>query len=138
MFWSFLKKYRIYIFYSIIIIALFAIMLILKLPCPIKHITGVSCAGCGMTRAFTAAIHLDLVSAFHYHPLWITVLPIIAALIILYKKNKMQAYNLILYCTAILFLGVWVFRLASSSDIVTIDFDNSAISRTIHNITELF
>ena len=40
--------------------------------CPIKFLTGISCAGCGMTRAYIAVFHLDLKSAVYFHPLfWI-------------------------------------------------------------------
>ena len=37
--------------------------------CPIKFLTGISCAGCGMTRAWWFFLHGDLRKAFYYHPL---------------------------------------------------------------------
>lgn len=37
---------------------------------PYKYITGISCAGCGMTRAWIALLHFDINTAFMYHPLF--------------------------------------------------------------------
>ena len=59
--------------------------------CPIKRITGISCAGCGMSRALLAAAHLQFSEAFYYHPLfWLC--PIIIALY--FYTNR----NLLLFC----------------------------------------
>ena len=38
--------------------------------CPIRRVTGAPCPGCGMTRAWLAALHLDLAGAFRLHPLF--------------------------------------------------------------------
>lgn len=52
------------------IILLYGLFHILGIGCPIRFLTGVSCAGCGMTRAWLAACRLDFAGAFHYHPLF--------------------------------------------------------------------
>ncbi len=59
-----LTKIKRYIPYVFIFIMLFVY------KCPIKAIFGVSCAGCGLTRAMVCAIKLDFVNAFNYHPLF--------------------------------------------------------------------
>lgn len=46
---------------------------LLDLGCVFKGITGLSCPGCGMTRAWLAALRLDLAAAVAYHPLFWTV-----------------------------------------------------------------
>lgn len=46
---------------------------LLDLGCVFKGITGLSCPGCGMTRAWLAALKLDLAAAVAYHPLFWTV-----------------------------------------------------------------
>lgn len=38
--------------------------------CPFRYFFGISCPGCGMTRALLAALRLDFVAAFSYHPLF--------------------------------------------------------------------
>lgn len=35
--------------------------------CSFKHITGVSCPGCGLTRSFHSGANLDIVGAFAFH-----------------------------------------------------------------------
>ncbi len=112
----------------------FLLMLIFQIPCPVKHLTGLSCAGCGMTRACLAALSLDFVSAFELHPLWVMLLPIGVLLLVLNIKGKRQASNVVLICTAVLFFAVWAVRLAAGDGIVAFDFENSIIQK----ITELF
>lgn len=53
------------------IIGLFAIICVLGIyRCPFKLVFGINCPGCGMTRAFFAALQLDFKTAFQYHPLF--------------------------------------------------------------------
>lgn len=40
--------------------------------CPIRYFTGISCPGCGMTRAWIAVLHHDFAQAFACHPLFFT------------------------------------------------------------------
>ena len=47
------------------------------LKCPIKTLTGFSCPGCGVTRMSVAILKLDFVSAFHYNPVLLCLLPVI-------------------------------------------------------------
>ena len=53
--------------------------------CPIRLVTGVSCAGCGMTRAWLSVLRLDLRQAFYYHPLFL--LPPVGAALWLCRKK---------------------------------------------------
>lgn len=51
------------------VIAIFYIFIKLHgIGCQIRFFTGISCAGCGMTREWTALIQGNIVAAFHYHP----------------------------------------------------------------------
>ena len=56
-------------------VALFYIVIeSLGVTCPILFLTGISCAGCGMSRAWLSLLRLDLAGAFAFHPLfWLTV-----------------------------------------------------------------
>lgn len=47
--------------------------------CPIKYCTGISCPGCGMTRAAWALVQLDFGQAAYYHPL-VFALPLYACI----------------------------------------------------------
>jgi len=46
------------------------IALFLQLPCFFRHITGLICPSCGMTRAWLSLLRLDLISALEYHPMF--------------------------------------------------------------------
>ena len=39
-------------------------------PCLFREITGIPCIGCGLSRAWLAALRLDFASAFRYHPMF--------------------------------------------------------------------
>ena len=67
---------------ALLVIAVFYIIIeMLGVTCPIKFITGISCAGCGMSRAWLSLLRGDVSAAFFYHPLfW---LPVPAAVILL-------------------------------------------------------
>lgn len=38
--------------------------------CPIRRLTGLICPGCGMCRAWLAALRLDFFQAMYYHPMF--------------------------------------------------------------------
>lgn len=38
--------------------------------CPILYLTGISCPGCGLTRAYLCLLRGNISGAFYYHPLW--------------------------------------------------------------------
>ena len=70
------------------------------ITCPIKFLTGISCAGCGMSRAWMAVFHLDFARAFYFHPLFFTP-PVILLVILLKKRIKpvfYKGYMLLFIC----------------------------------------
>ena len=89
------------------------------ITCPIKFITGISCPGCGMTRACISALRLDFSAAFFYHPLWILMIPTVIFLIVFYKRKMNICKNVLIICLALLFVAVYFIRIFSGSDIVT-------------------
>lgn len=66
------------------VVLIYIIMQFLGITCPIKFLTGVSCAGCGMTRAFISLLKLDFSSAFYFHPLFF--MPFVVLIIFLFRK----------------------------------------------------
>lgn len=58
-------------------LAVVGLVLVLDIGCLFRHITGIPCPGCGMTRAHLAALRLDFQAAFSYHPLWFLPLPLL-------------------------------------------------------------
>ena len=51
---------------------------VLELTCLIKAVFGISCPGCGMTRAYLSLLRLDIAAAFRYNPMFWSI-PILAA-----------------------------------------------------------
>ena len=73
-------------------VALFYIVIgSLGVTCPILFLTGISCAGCGMSRAWLSLLRLDLAGAFAFHPLfW---LPVPAAALLLLRRKLPDPYS---------------------------------------------
>lgn len=112
-------------------IALFYVVLeALGVTCPILFLTGVSCAGCGMSRAWLALLRLDFAAAFGYHPLfWLPVLA--AALLVFRRRISERVYRAGLVLCGGLFLAVYVIRLILPGDIVVFTPQDGLIWRVL-------
>lgn len=113
------------------------VMLFLEITdigCFIKWVTGVSCPGCGMTRACREALQLHFLEASYYHPLfWL--MPVVLVLFLI--KNKLSEKALIGISGTILaaFFVVYVIRLMNQDDgIVTINLNKGIIGRIVNYI----
>lgn len=101
----------------LVIIAFYAVMHLVGITCPIRFLSGISCAGCGMTRAWLSLLRLDLSSAFAFHPLfW---LPVPAALLLLLRQRvPKRVFQISMGIIVALFLLVYLLRLLSPEDAV--------------------
>ena len=85
--------------------------------CPIKFLTGISCAGCGMTRAWICLIHLDIKGAYYYHPLFI--LPMVYLFIFLFQERiSRKIFKFLVVIGVVIFATVYILRLLNPDDIV--------------------
>lgn len=90
---------------------IYMVFILSGISCPIKFLTGISCAGCGMTRACISALKLDFATAFYYHPLWIS-LPFTAFFLIYFKlKNNNKAFDTTLLIFSLAMIGVYLYRM---------------------------
>lgn len=124
-----IKQAKTVIISIIMVIIAYGIMQYMGITCPIKYITGISCAGCGMTRAWIALLHFDINTAFMYHPLFF--LPPVALIIFLLRKqlNKKLYYTLFAIILAA-FIIVYIYRLFNCHDgIVVFEPQNNIIHR---------
>ena len=99
--------------------ALYAALHFLGMGCPIKAFTGVSCAGCGMTRAWMEALSGDFAAAFAYHPLFWTV-PLGALVFLVRRRLPRRLFTALLWAAGIAFVAVYAVRLADPTDSVVV------------------
>lgn len=99
------------------IVLLYVLLESLGITCPIRFLTGISCAGCGMSRAWLSLLRLDLAGALYYHPLfW---LPIPAAALLLFRRRlPKRVFTVGLSLCGVLFVLVYFIRLGLPGDIV--------------------
>lgn len=125
------KKY----FEALCAIAFFYLVIeLLGITCPIKFLTGISCAGCGMSRAWLSLLRGDLVAAFSYHPLFF--LPIPVTVLLLFRR-KLPVRFLVgtLVGAGILLVVVYFLRLADPENaIVVFEPQQGLIPRIIREI----
>lgn len=119
------------------VVGLYGILSGLGITCPIKFITGISCAGCGMTRAWIALLHLDIKGAFYYHPLFF--LPPFAVILFLLKSNiNKKLYTFLIFTIICLFAIIYVFRLVQgTNDIVVFHPEDNILLRAMRLYTQL-
>ena len=116
------------------VVVLYTAMESIGITCPIKFITGISCAGCGMSRAWIAFLQLDMAKAFEYHPLfW---LPPITVIVLLCKsKINIKIYKIIIFTIILMFAIVYICRLIwSGDDVVVFEPQNNILFRIIRII----
>ncbi len=103
--------------------------------CPVRFFTGVSCPGCGMSRACLACLRLDFAEAFRFHPL-VFLLPVAAALLLWQRKNRRARTAILLACCAAL-VAVWVLRMFQPGDIVCFRPWEGAVYRAVRGVLRL-
>lgn len=98
---------------------LYGAMMALGITCPIKFLTGVSCAGCGMSRAWLSLLRGDMAGAFAYHPLfWLP--PLAAAGFLWREKLPRAVFRAGAAVVCGLFLAVYAVRLLTPGDTVVV------------------
>lgn len=83
---------------------------ILMSKCPLYYVCGIPCPTCGMTRAYAALLHGDLLGAFKMHPLWWTV-PLTAGVVIFRRKRFGRAFWSGFTLLIALFIGTYIVRM---------------------------
>ena len=101
------------------IAALYVALHFLGMGCPIKAVTGVSCAGCGMTRAWLEVLSGNWSAAFAYHPLFWTV-PLGVLVFLFRRRLPHRLMNVLLWAAGIAFVAVYAVRLADPTDSVVV------------------
>lgn len=132
-----LKRLKSLFILLIYLVAYAFIITVFKIGCPIKFLTGVSCAGCGMSRAWISLLSFDIKIAIYYHPLfWVPPVAVIVYVFADYiKPSVIRALSVAAIC---LFMSVYLYRVLVIHDpIVLIDIHDGLIYRVIKYIGDM-
>jgi len=92
-----------------IIVICFAVF---EIPCFFKQLFGISCFGCGMTRAYINLLQLDFIGAFKMHPMFWSVPILLVFYLFDWKIFKSRFFNnAALILIGLGFLANWVVSL---------------------------
>ena len=89
------------------------------ISCPILYLTGVSCAGCGMSRAWLALLRGNFAGAFVFHPLFWLPVPT-GALLLFRRKLPTPFFRWGMTAVCALALVVYAVRMLSGTDPVVV------------------
>lgn len=113
-------------------VGLFTVLALRSLPLPqgsefticfVRRFTGLSCPGCGMTRAFASLARAEWADALRFHPLSFLVAAELAGGWAIWGAGLLggrtvlsrRSVNLILAVNAVLLIAVWAMRFALGS-----------------------
>lgn len=132
------QKYKNLIGFIISLIIIYSGFQIFKITCPIKMITGISCPGCGMTRAYLSLLRFDIAKAFYYHPLFFLP-PIMLMTFLFYRYDSHKWFKIGLWICVGLFFIVYAVRMSRPNDpIVVFQPHESWLYRMYMKIKEVF
>ena len=121
-------KQREYLYLLLCVILYVVITSFFDITCIIKYFSGVSCPGCGMTRALKSLLVFNFDKAFYYHPLVFLLAPLTIALFTVRKNHKIR--NILIYIAIAMFILVYLYRLIfTHTDIVTINPKSGLIAK---------
>ena len=95
------------------------VLYLLDIGCIFRLMTGIPCPGCGMTRAWLAALRLDFSAAIAYHPLFWAV-PIAFVLAFVREETTSgkvkRGIDIVVATLCVLVIAVWIVRLVNPAD----------------------
>lgn len=112
------------------IVLFYVVLEAVGVTCPIKFLTGISCAGCGMSRAWLALLQGDWAGALAYHPLVLLPVPV-GALLLFQKRTPKKVFDICMWVCGSLFILVYLFRLFRPGDVVTFTPREGALWRLV-------
>lgn len=116
------------------VVVLYVILESFGVTCPIKYITGISCAGCGMSRAWIALLHFNIHEAFMYHPLFFLP-PVVVIVMLLKSKINIKFYKIFMFTMVGAFVIVYLYRMfIGDGNVVVFEPQNNILFRIIQKL----
>ncbi len=126
---TWLRQYKDFACPLSVIVLFYVILHFTGVGCPIKFLTGVSCLGCGMTRAWISVLKLDFSAAFYYHPLFMLP-PAALAVYLIKSKISIKIYKIFMLTACIAFITIYLYRLiCADGDVVVFEPENNIVFR---------
>lgn len=108
----------------------------LRYGCPIRFFTGISCPGCGMSRAISALLKLDFTLAFEMHPL-VFLLPVAVLVYFLRRLIPKRTMTVLCISALLLLLTVYIIRMTQQGNVVYADFESGMLFRLFNKLKQL-
>ncbi len=116
------------------IVGVYLVLFAFGITCPIKWLTGVSCPGCGMSRACFSLLRFDFPAAFGYHPV-VFAMPAFVGLYVFFALKQMKrSREAVIYVFAAVMMATYFIRLFTDSPIVVFEPSDGAFVRAIKRI----
>lgn len=123
-----LRRYSDLVIAAVVLTVYVGLSFLIPMQCPIQWLTGISCPGCGITRALTAFCKLDFAAAWYYHPVIFYLIPAAPVLLIAYLRNAKKLTEVLLWVTVGVMIAVYLYRLlVLHSPVVKADFSEGWI-----------
>lgn len=106
--------------------------------CPSAILFGVSCPGCGMTRAFASVLRLDFASAFYYNPMWPLVIVTLIAVAVLWILEKVKVAETVGIAFGVIAIATYIVRLVMNHPVVAWSFESGFLYKAYRWIVNLF
>ena len=97
------------VIFIIAVALIYGLMQLAGITCPIRYLTGISCPGCGMTRAVISVLKGNFAASFHYHALW--PVAIVIGFIVVFGNKRIRSSRLLLYGALLVFGGYYLYRM---------------------------
>ena len=136
---AFFHKYKSALLAALLIAFLYLVLFAVGITCPIKHVLGISCPGCGMSRALFYLLTFRPATALSYHPLVFLLIPFVAVCTVLAVKQRKKAFRALLLAGAVCLLTVWLYRmLVLDTDVVVFQPQNGLIGQWVMRLLHWF
>ena len=115
----FWKREKSFLCAVLIIVIVYSILFLTGIGCPIKFVTGISCAGCGMTRAWWCLLQGKIREAVAFHPLCFMVPVAVLWYFFRDKLPKRLFYGGVVLVITV-FIAVYIVRMLNPEDSIVI------------------
>lgn len=88
--------------------------------CPQQAFFGISCPGCGMTRAYIQLVQGNVQGAFFYHPAFFLV-PLAVCLFCFQKKLPRRCFQAGMSVILVIFISVYFYRMLHQDPVLVCD-----------------